>query len=275
VRRVSDDNSKDVKGTIANEAKGLAVEVYKDAAKPTLGELGHVLGGVTKLLLTPLRKLVDGANAALDRLGRDVGTQLRDVPPERLLPPPATIAGNVALHYAMLGDGDDVEVLREMFAKLLATSMDREANARTHPAFATVISQLTSDEAWILKSIDRVDYAAFDLFTSASPPSLDRVSLGPCSLLGVGAGIDESRQPQYLSNLDRLAIIKIDWGNAVADRKEYDQLTAYVDARYGRLDAMMNGGVISVTPFGRDFLEACVGVRVPSNRVGLMGAFTR
>jgi hypothetical protein len=93
------------------------------------------------------------------------------VPPERQQAPPATLATlatPAALQYARLGDGDEVADLCEMFENLLVSSMDSAMAVNAHPAFVSMISQLTPDEARILKSIDRDDYALIQVFKSWS-----------------------------------------------------------------------------------------------------------
>ena len=124
---------------------------------PTTSSLGPQAASISQRL----RNVAAAAQPALDRLETIVQQKLSGVPPERVLPPPATIAAPSALQYALLGEGDEVAELREMFENLLAASMDRDTAAGAHPAFVSMISQLTPDEARILKSIDRENYMLF------------------------------------------------------------------------------------------------------------------
>jgi hypothetical protein len=251
---VTDKGRKDTTGTAARGAKGLAVEVDRDNAKPAATEVGPLAGGITKLLVRPLRKLVDGASAALDRLARDVQNELAHVPSSRQLPPPATIAGPAALHYAMLGDGAAAAVLREMFAKLLATSMDIATVGSAHPAFVAVISQLTPDDAWLLKSIDRAQYPAVKVATAAHGERPFVI----CTTLGDELGFSEPRLHRALDNLDRLGVLAIDWARSAPERRAYDTIHARVRALYPTATSTI-AGVISAPAFGEQFLAACVG----------------
>jgi hypothetical protein len=97
---MSDDKGKSVKETIADEAKGIGIEVYRDAAKPAVTQVGQFVGSVTKLVLWPIKLAFDTANAALGRLSERVERKAAGIPPERLLAPPATIAAPAALNYA-------------------------------------------------------------------------------------------------------------------------------------------------------------------------------
>lgn len=157
----SDAKGKGITETIAEELKGVAVEVYKDAAKPAVAHVGKMLGLVVDVTLAIPRMILGGAKIGLDKLEAALKTKLGGVPQERLLSAPATIGAPAALQYLLLGDGADVAELREMFENLLAVSMDRETAASAHPAFVSMISQLMPEEAWLLKSIDQKEYPLF------------------------------------------------------------------------------------------------------------------
>jgi hypothetical protein len=255
---MSEEKGKSAKETIAEEAKGLAVEVYRDGAKSAVQEAGHVVGAIAKLLLWPVRKIVDGANNALDRLSSRVEKKLEGVPPDRLLPAPATIAGPSALHYAMLGEGDEVADLREMFENLLMSSMDRDTRSNTHPAFVTVISQMTPEDAWIAKSINRRDYAAFNVIEHHAQGKRGH---GLYTLLGLDVVKDSKLRARCISNLDRLGIIRI-IGETASNHGEYEEIKKLIEADFPQdVDTWSSGKSIEVTPFGQQFLDTCVRVR--------------
>jgi Abortive infection alpha len=253
---MSGDKGKSVKETIADEVKGLAIEVYRDGAKPAVQEAGHVAGGIAKLLLWPVRKIVDGANNALERLSARVEKKLTGVPLDRLLLAPPTIAAPAAMHYAMLGDGDDVADLREMFENLLVNAMDAATASAAHPAFVAVISQMTPEDAWIAKSINQHDYAAAAVSEHGTQ---GKRSLGLYTLLGVEAVTDAAVRSRCISNLDRLGIIRIT-GETASDHSEYEEINKLVEADFPQ-DTWSHGQSIQVTPFGQQFLDTCVRVR--------------
>jgi hypothetical protein len=267
-----DEKGKSAKETIADEAKELSKEVYRDVGKPVLAPIGDVAGGLVRLVLWPVKLAVDTMKEKLERFGERVAGKLEKVPPDRLLPAPATIAGPAALHYALLGDGDDVAELREMFENLLATSMDRETASDVHPAFVQMLSQLTPDEAWLLKSITKSDHAA--LFVQDFRGAFgDGTPRGLWTLLGRGIGIDESRLPQYLSNLDRLGILAIDrLRTSLEDHDAYDKIEALVAAELRAAEPArqlsLSAASIHVTALGEQFLATCAKVQVPPARYG-------
>jgi hypothetical protein len=256
----SDDKGKGAKETIAEEVKALAGKAYDDVAAPSAKAVGGTLGRLVRLALRPIELLAQGGERLMSRVERKLG----GVPEDRLLSPPATIAAPAALHYALLGEGDEVAALREMFENLLVASMDRDTTSSVHPAFVSMISQLTPDEAWILKSIEPRRYVAFNLLETTALGTVTQSPLGFRSLMGLGTGIDESRQEQYLSNLERLGVLRIDWRHTLADHTEREELRRRVDAEFPTRSIAMDQGSISVTALGQQFLDTCVRARGPT-----------
>ncbi len=189
------------------EAKALVEKAYEDGAPSTVKAIGGTLGRVVRRALRPLELLVQGGEHLMSRVERKLG----GVPEDRLLPPPSDHRAPAAFQYALLGEGEEVAELREMFENLLVTSMDRATTAGAHPAFVSMISQMTPDETWILKSITRSEYAATNVQDFSERES-NGVPRGLRSLLGRGIGIEGTRLSEYLSNLDLLDILRIDCG---------------------------------------------------------------
>lgn len=266
----SDNKGKGITETIVEETKAVAVEVYKDAARPAVSQVGKTLELAVEVTLAIPNMILGGAKAGLDKLSAAITKKLGGVPDERLLPAPATIAAQAALHYLLLGESDKVAKLREMFENLLVTSMDRDTAAGAHPAFVSMIPQLTPDEAWILKSmsIDRTDYA---LASVRAMRAGDRERLGFRTTLGSELGFDVARQQQCISNLVRLGILSFGDSDAIARfsnstasdfQAQHGMLKQALDVEFSDDDAFIEIGSIEVTPLGRQFLDACVRPRV-------------
>lgn len=137
----------------ADAIKGIAeaVPVYPDVVQPAAKEIGIALQTVAKTIhiaLLPLRLAVWGYDQIEEWLLPKLAERLRDVPENRIQSPMPTIAGPAleALRFA----GQD-STLRELYAKLLATSMDAQTARKAHPAFVEIIRQLIPDEAQLLE----------------------------------------------------------------------------------------------------------------------------
>jgi hypothetical protein len=229
-----------------------------EGSEPT-GTTTTALGSHATSISLRLRSVAAAARPALDRLDAIVHERLRGIPPECRQPAPSTIAAPAALQYALLGDGDDVAELREMFENLLVAAMDRNTAASAHPAFAAMISQLMPDEARILRSIDRRRYAALNLFEATSEgATLTESLIGFRTLLGLDTGIDESRHQQYLSNLSRLSIIRFDWGDSLHPNNERKELERRVNSEFPMRSLSIYYGTISINLLGWQFLDTCV-----------------
>jgi len=143
-----------------------------------------------------------------------------------------------------------------MFENLLASSMDRDTAAGTHPAFVSMISQLTPDEARILKSIDQEEYAIVHVRQHS-----DRRVIDSRTRLGSGRGIDETRLAEYLQNLMRLGLISTS-SDRSRDIDGHNALVESLAVEYPGRNAFTDGGSIRVTPLGERFLDVCVRPRI-------------
>lgn len=106
-----------------------AAELYGDLLRPAARELGTNLQAVAKLItaaLSPLHGMVWGIDRVRDWLSAALLKRLASVAPENIEPPKAHIAGQVLLQLSFCADQQH---LRELYANLLATAMDRRSSA--------------------------------------------------------------------------------------------------------------------------------------------------
>jgi hypothetical protein len=246
----------------AEEVKVLGGKIYDDAAKPAVVHVGKTLELVVEVGLAIPNMVLGGAKVGLDKLSAALKRKLGGVPEDRLLRPPGTIAAPAALQCMLLGDGDEVSELREMFENLLATSMDSQIAASAHPAFVSIISQLTPDEARILRSINRTVVATMPHqfeFSERTDADWDRVGGDYIStqferFCADAGAAHPSLSSSYLDNLLRLKLLKEDiwnegkfWPHEWTDHAEIEAHVTNVTGRSIRLSA-----------FGEQFLMACV-----------------
>ena len=147
--------------------------------------------------------------------------------------------------------------LLEESAKVSGTGDDCE-----HPAYARILSEITPDEARVLRLLHR----------SGPQPSLDIRTNRPLgigsslvadglNMIGEFAGIRYgSRIHPYLTNLNRLGLVLFS-KEQVGDPERYQLIEAQPDvaaalAGAGRAPKIIYRS-IRLTPFGRDFFVAC------------------
>lgn len=261
----------------ADAIKGVveAVPVYQDVVQPAAKELGTALQTVAKTMhiaLAPISVLVWGYGQLTDFLSSRVAEKLKDVPPECIATPKANVAGPAleALRYT----GHE-ESLREMYANLLAASMDIRTAQGAHPSFVEIIKQLTPDEARLLQ-----------LFTKPIPLPLVTVRkefkietstewggwnlLTNFSLLGWEAGCEHPElTPTYLNNLCRLGLVEIVTGQQYSVPNVYDKTENHhiiqelkVEFDSSNLDDKFTiklvRGLLRVSALGQLFIHTCV-----------------
>jgi len=269
---MSDESSSttaDVINAVAAVAK--EVPIYPDMVQPAAQELGKGLLTVAKtvnLALAPLAGVVWGFDKIKEKFFPKVEERLRNVPRENIITPRISVAGPIveALRYA----GSE-EALSDLYANLLATSMDRVTASTAHPAFTEIIKQLTPDEAKILKC-----------FTSNQPMPLidikkfsksDKVSGGYLlkyvnhSNLGSTAGCEHlDLVPAYIDNLVRLGLAEIPSGqcyklDVIYRSLEDSELAISIKAEIERNPedgCEFERKFLAVTSLGRQFAKVCV-----------------
>ena len=164
----------------------------------------------------------------------------------------------------MLGGSESNQPLRERGYELLMRSSELGEQADAHPAYARILSELSPDEARILRLLaTEGPQPAVDIRTWR-PLDVGSVVVAPgLSMIGVHAGCrHRERVPAYLSNLFRLGLI---WFS----REEFPDPSAYqvLEAQPDVIDAVRATGrarivrrSITLTPFGGHFCEYCLPV---------------
>lgn len=266
----------------ADAIKGIveAVPVYDDALQPAAKELGKALETVAKtihIVLAPVSALVWGYDQLKDFISTRVAQKMKDVPPENFATPKPNVAGPA---LELLRYTGHEEMLREMYANLLAASMDTRTADGAHPAFVEIIRQLTPDEARILRLLAtprplpllnvRADYKV-----QTETERGGRDVLVHFSLLGWEAGCDfPDSTPTYLDNLCRLGLTQIPEIYEYTKPGVYDALEQHaivqqakkaVEADEKWVATLDRKGLV-VTQLGQLFCRICV---IPHEEKGL------
>jgi len=134
-------------GWLEDVAKVLPVEkAYDDIASPAFKEIGEAARNTVKasrFLLAPIDYLAAQHERWLSFLKR----VNEKVPEDNLITAHPQLVGPV---FEGLKYQEQNSLLAELFLNLLARAIDRERANEAHPAFATIISQLSPDEAQII-----------------------------------------------------------------------------------------------------------------------------
>jgi hypothetical protein len=250
----------------------LALLLYEDIAHPAAQHLGTALGKAVYMALTPVWLLSWGYDRMKQYLedvasiSDTISERLQFVPSERILQPALTIAGPAleALKYASR-DAD----LRQMYANLLATSMDSATVRSAHPAFVEVIRQLVPDEARMVRLFAKESSPEFAKARVWSTDQHTVLAEREFSLVAYDA---ECAAPEfansYLDNLRRLGLINISEvqtmrGGGIefpslqrhgAILQMISEVTSFPDVE----SVFVSSDMVELTAFGDQFCSACI-----------------
>ena len=267
------DNDQSDEGRTEGTIKALtglvkAVPVYDDALKPVAQEAGRALGTVGRAVnaaLTPLKGLVWGVETIEEFVQDRVAIKLKSVPPENIQSPDLAVAGPALESLRYTGHN---ETLSEMYANLLASSMDKETASQAHPGFVEIIRNMSSDEAKLLTYFyNQKTVPVIDIRREARDNSGGYVVNELVGTYAHDAGCEHREfAAAYMVNLERLGLVTINRGAWLAAPDAYDRITE--DPKFKeiveRLDqeeehkSRVEKFFVSITPFGRQFGKACI-----------------
>lgn len=253
------DTADAIKGTIDSE-------VGKAALLPVAQQTGKALGTVGEAVnaaLVPLRGFVWGMKKIEVWVKTTLEEKLKNVPHDRIITPAANVAGPIVEAMRFVGEQPE---LREMYANLLATSMDSDTAQNAHPAFVEVIRQITPDEARIVALLGLQGMAGVLTVESVLTSEFD-VHSELTRIAGIECEVPQLAR-SYIDNLKRLGIVEAS-DLFEADSYYTPDMPPAITAFLQRLDNDGQGASytlydIALTALGDLFYSACVDSRTSS-----------
>lgn len=254
----------------ADAVKGIveAVPIYQDTLQPASKEVGTALQTVAKAIhmaLAPLSAMVWGYEKISDYLEKSLTEKLKGVPPERIVTPNPAIAGPAleSLRYTA-----QEQELRQLYANLLASSMDSKTADVSHPAFVEVIRQMTPDEARLAKFLlPKSWYPAVRSVNGNRKEGLFGVSAGHRKLV-LDAGVRWDWIRSGLDNLVRLGLIRVEPENIPM------HIVVTKPERKFYVDILQERSYESYKQLGLDLMEECeVALRGYGDNADLVTSF--
>ncbi|WP_150284338.1 DUF4393 domain-containing protein [Rummeliibacillus sp. TYF-LIM-RU47] len=236
-----------------------------EAATPVAQSVGNSIAGVWNLVfgnhvsLWLKKQEVKHQRNYEDFVSR-TNSKVESIPEENLKEPEMYMIGPAieASKYYI-----DSEELREMFANLIAASVDSRINEKTHPSFVEIIKQLSPLDALILKNflIGEI-YPIARIKVSNQVKSEYRIIYE--NIMEFTPKEDFEATISSISNLQRLGLVVIDYNQYLTQPFTYDYIEQspaylksqeYIDDTFSKVD--FNKGIISITPLGRNFVRTC------------------
>jgi hypothetical protein len=244
-----------------------AVPVYQDAIQPSTKQIGQSLETVTKtvnIALAPIKALVWGYEKIEVFINTRVSEKLKNVPEENIVSPPPEVAGPAveALRYSGYNEN-----LRELYANLLATAMDKDSIQNAHPSFVEILKNISSDEATLLQAfLPKSQYPVIDIVAKSKDTKGYSIVYANYSHLHKTTTLsDWLLTPTYLNNLCRLGILEIPALTTATAPNSYEpletddelkDLKAHIES-FNRT-AEYKRKLVRLTSFGKLFIQSVV-----------------
>lgn len=139
-------------GAIGDTLK-TAPTLYEDALQPTIQEVGKFTARIPRAInaaFSGLDKWILNKEYAIDETKKLLAQKLEKVEPEKIVEPEAYVAVPAiqAISYSM-----NSEELRNLYANLLAKSMNSDTRDFVHPSFVEIIKQMSPIDSMVFKII--------------------------------------------------------------------------------------------------------------------------
>lgn len=251
-------------------AQEVVKDVYNDGGKATVKATGDLVGLVPRAIkaaLAPLEKWILNREYNIAQTQKLLEQKLQDVSPEMIEPPEAHIAVPAMQYISYCMDNS---TLRDMYANLLASSMNKVVKKGVHPSFVEIIKQLCPDEAKMLCYL-------------SSHPIIPTISVRCENEKGEGkdiiknfSNVDElvhcekcNETSAYFDNLGRLGLTRTSPTyfslinkELYAPLKNHPHIKSMIDSISLQPDefnkANIVEGFIEMTAYGKAFCKVCI-----------------
>ncbi len=255
---------------IAKETvKEIAKDVYNDAGKPIAKPTGELIGLVPRAIkaaLSPVEKWVLQKEYNIEETKRLLEQKLENISPDLIESPDPHIAVPALQYISYCMDNED---LRDMYANLLANSMNKVVKRGVHPGFVEIIKQLSPDEARLLKQF-KIESVVPTITVRLNNEEGYGVSIVKnFTDIGEKANCEQKIDlNNYFDNLIRLGLLEKAETFSSLKPGEYDALKhhPYIVSKISKMDLSKTeyktidyiDSYIAITDFGKAFCEICI-----------------
>lgn len=199
---------------------------------------------------------------------KKVEEKTKKIPEENLVEPQLHIIGPAIEASKYYIESED---LRDMFANLIASSINQEFQTEVHPAFVEIIKQLSPYDALIVKKFKENDSLGLPIVQIKIEKSTNSYSIIHEYIIDLEDQENYKLQASSLSNLQRLGLLNIDFLSNYTDSSKYSfanthlafQRAKQLLPKYKEYDPTCERvdyetGIVSLTPFARNFIRVCM-----------------
>lgn len=249
-------------------AKAVAVEGYKDTLQPALKAVGAIFALPFQAIDAALSKAklwVVEKQYNYERTRQLLAEKLQYTPEDQIVPPENYVAVPALQQIAYCFDSDE---LREMYANLLANSMNKVVKNGVHPGFVEIIKQLTPDEAKMLRYLYE-NRLVPTIGIMVHKKSHEKVIVKQLftNIMELCKCENTNGYEKATDNLIRLGLVEISDKQCLADKTKYEPLKNHPDSLKDKkeLESLENvakvefvEGYMGLTYFGDSFCSICL-----------------
>lgn len=252
------------------QAEGVLTEVYKDGISPAIQPVGVMLSYLPRtirLAFSRWEKWIINGEESLRITGELLKEKLKDIPEEKICEPEPYVAIPAIQQLSYCQDSDE---LRDLYANLLASSMNVDTKWKVHPSFTDIIKQLTPDEAKLLKQLPpniMINHPLIDVQLHNKTQGGFNTLISNFTIFGLNTIDKKSNICSYIENLERLKLIEIPAETSLSNHdlyiplKEHPILKRSVNPSYYLLDSSHTVDykykIFTITNFGISFVNTC------------------
>lgn len=220
---------------IKNALPDVASKAYDDLAHPSFKSIGQIISFLPRTIrlgLSKWEKWIVNGEESLRLTGEALREKVKRIPEEKQCEPEPYVAVPTIQQIAYCYDSSE---LRNMYANLLAASMNLDKKWMVHPGYVDIIKQLTPDEAKLLKMLPRnskVFNPLIDIKINKKGQKGKETLLRNYTNMGEKLFDCPYNICSYLDNLLRLGLINIPEDSYITDDRIYESLekSIYVEA---------------------------------------------
>ncbi|MBE5910121.1 DUF4393 domain-containing protein [Pseudobutyrivibrio sp.] len=255
---------------IVKDAGGVITEVYKDGLSQSVKPIGTMLSYLprtVRLALAKWEKWIVNGEESLRLTGEALKDKVDKIPDEKLCEPEPYVAVPAIQQISYCYDSAD---LREMYANLLASSMNIDKKWTVHPSFVDIIKQITPDEAKLLNIFPKDSFSSVPLvdvkivFSKMNDFITYAKNILPDKYYDICDNPDNMRA--YINNLERLKIIHIPAWVSIVDNDFYSDIEKSERIKKIKEQVVLSDEqhyelvkrLFCMTDFGIAFVKCCI-----------------
>jgi hypothetical protein len=250
---------------------GLLPKFIDDAAGPPAQAVGNTLASLWDLSIGNhvslwIKKQEVRQQQNLQDYIKKIEVKTQEIPEEYLTEPQLHIVGPVIEASKFYIDS---EQLRQMFANLIASSIDIRKTDKTHPSFVEIIKQLSPLDASVLSNFKRNNQIPIvELrFVKANM----EYSIFQSHIMNFHDKERYNLHVSSLSNLKRVGLLDIDYSSIIPNQHLYDYINEHPALKTANLRLVeiqksnpeyirveVKKGICETTPICDDFISICL-----------------